>query len=363
MKKLIIIASAVLAGSPAFASKARIEALGNSRQLVDVQYTFERPYLLHSLGEMATIEWGAKGDAATTHAEGGFLKKHDDSIYGLYLGRKSADFSASALAVTGALTEQNPINLLYGFKAMDLSWGTNLKYTAGKDETGASDKKASSLGASVGVTNGTWEAELVLGLLGKTEVGSENVESKSNYKLGFGYNLSEMMHAYVTTAATKAEKTAGTTTTALEYAATEVGFINTLVKNEDVNFFYGVKYLMSEVKEADAALAAVGVAKGKKSLLPIWMGIEANAASWLVLRASVAQNVLINEEKNATDKISDVDSITFNAGAGLKLGKGMLDLYFTKANAAGTTAQDAGTGNLNLAKDGFLSKASYTYNF
>lgn len=347
MKKLIVIATAVLAGSPAFASKARVEALGNSRQLVDVQYVFERPYLLSSVGELATIEWGAKGDAAAPHAEGGFLKKHDDSIYGLYFGRKSTDFSAAVkdfntLATNDVLAEQNPINLLYGSKIGDITYGVNLKYSNGKDEA-TNDQKVTSTGLSLGATNGTWEAEAVVGLVGKSEATNSTLESKGNTKIGVGYNINETMHAYADYKMTKVDGTVGTTTQTVEKTIMNVGFINTLIKNDDANFFYGIAYSSDKIKD--------GV---ETQTLPVWMGIEANATSWMTLRASLLQNVLINESKAASGKKTDADSIVFNAGAGLKLGKGMLDVLF------GNAAQN---GNLDAAAAGFLSKASYTYTF
>lgn len=346
MNKLIVIAALALAGSPALASKARVGALNNSRQLVDVQYTFERPYLLNNVGELATIEWGAKGDAAAPHAEGGFLKKSDEAVYGLYFGRKSADFDALVGAgAAGLQEEQNPINLMYGTKMGDLSWGATLKYSNGKSDT--NEAKVSTMGLAAGVTNGTWEAELVLGLTGKSEITGNSVESKGNTKIGFGYNISDMMHAYADYKMAKGDITTAGTTTSLESTTMNVGFINTLVKNDDANFFYGVAYSSSTVKDVSEA-----------SSLPVWMGIEANATSWMVMRASVQQNVLINETTNKTvtpNVKTDADSIVFNAGAGIKLGKGMLDVSFAQV--------DRDAGQFNYAKDGFLSTAAYTYNF
>lgn len=365
MKKLIVVAAAVLAGSPAFASKARVNALGNSRQLVDVQYTFERPYLIHNIGELATIEWGAKGEGANPHAEGGFFKKADDSVYGLYFGRKSADFSAVIQKANAAplsftvLEEQNPINVFYGMKSGDLSWGATLKYSNGKND--ASDRKVSTMGLAAGVTNGVWEAELVLGLVGKSEetvaTNSRTVESKGNTKIGFGYNLNDTMHAYVDYKTVKIE---GDTAAAAGVEATvektdmNLGFINTVVKNDDVNFFYGVAYSSSNTKDTE-----------ETSTLPVWMGIEANATSWMVMRASLQQNVLINtvttKVANTPDSKADLDSIAFNVGAGIKLGKGMLDVSFNKDNAG--AAANAGKGEFNYAAGGFLTQAAYTYNF
>jgi len=349
MNKLIVIATLALAGSPALASKARVATLGNSRQLVDVQYTFERPYLLSSVGDLATLEWGGTGDAASPHAEGGFFKKSGDDVFGLYFGRRSTDFDASVTAVNAAggalLREQNPINVFYGSKSGDLTWGVTVKYSNGKSDT--LNKKVSTTGFAAGVTNGTWDVQLVQGLSGKSEQTGVTLESKGNTKIGFGYNLSDMMHAYVDSKTTKGEGVAGGVTTATETSAMNLGFINTLVKSDEANFFYGVSYSTTSSK--------VGAAEATTTALPVWMGLEANATSWMVLRSSLQQNVLINDSKTVAGVKSDTDSIAFNAGAGFKLGKGMLDVNFSSTDEA--------AGEVNFAKSGFFGTAGYTYNF
>ncbi|WP_415062357.1 hypothetical protein [Bdellovibrio sp.] len=346
-----------MAAAPAMASKARVSALANSRQLVDVQYTFERPYLLHSVGELVTVEWGQSGDGAAKepHAEGGLIKKHGESVYGIYFGRKSADFNTAVRTASGAplnftvLEEQNPMNLFYGMKSGDLSWGATLKYSNGKDDS--KKQKATSMGIAAGVTNGTWEAELVLGLAGKTEEEiagvTHTVESKGNTKLGFGYNLSDSMHAY---ADYKMSKIEGDTSAVAGVEATvektnlNVGFINTVAKNDDANVFYGVAYSMETIKDDSETTA-----------LPVWVGIEANATSWMVMRGSIKQNVLLNTTKDKTPggagDATDLDSVVAAAGVGIKLNKGMLDATFTQA----------GAGTIN--SDQLLSNVSYTYNF
>lgn len=359
MKNLLLVAALTVAAAPAMASKARVNALGNSHQLVDVQYSFERPYQIHALGDLATMEWGNKGDGTANepHAEGGFLKKHEDAVYGIYFGRKSSDFNTAVRAANGAplnftvLEEQNPINLFYGMKSGDLSWGATLKYSNGKNDAG--DQKASSAGIAAGVTNGTWEANAVIGLTGKSEEAAggvtHTVESKSNLKVGFGYNLSETQYVYGDYKTSKVEgdtsALAGVEAT-IEKTVINVGFINTLVKTEDANFFYGIAYSSDKIKDGDEVQA-----------LPVWMGIEANATSWMVLRASIKQNVLINETKTAAGSKSDLDSVAFNAGAGFKLGKGMLDANFGTANK----------GQLNFgngaAGQEFLTNVAYTYMF
>nr|CAE47738.1 major outer membrane protein [Bdellovibrio bacteriovorus] len=374
MKKLLVVAALTMAAAPAaMASKARVSALAGSRQVLDFQTAFDRPYQFMALGSQATIEWGAADTktaptgpgtgtfaAANPHAEGGFLMKSDDMAYGAYLGRRSTAFNDAVAAavdsgITNLMTEQNPINLYYASKMGEWTWGVTVKYSNGKDEvadisgTGLVEAKASSMGLAVGASNGTFDVELVQGLTGKTERGDASVESKGMTQIGFGYHINENMEAYAQYGMVKADITDGNAANDFTYDRTgyAVGFVNTVSKTEDANFFYGIAYESGKIKDV-----------AEQSMLPVWMGIEANATSWMVLRASVKQNILINETKvsAANDAKVDVDSIAFNAGLGFKLGKGMLDASFGTANQGHLSFSD-GTA------DKFLSNVAYTYNF
>lgn len=360
MKHLLLVAAVVAAAPAAMASKARVEALGNSRQIVDFQTAFDRPYQFMALGSQATIEWGDKtqawGAGAATqtleaHAEGGFVMKSDTHAYGAYVGRRSDAFNTAVLAGIGAglsanaLLEQNPLNLFYATKTGEITWGATVKYSNGKDE--ANDAKSSSTGLALGAQFGAWEAEITQGITGKSEFGANSIESKGMTQIGVAYNINENMMAYGNYGMIKADADiGGNSTTVLDVTSFGAGFVNTVVRTEDANFFYGVAVNQTKVKGDSETLA-----------LPVWMGIEANATSWMVLRASVKQNILLNEEKDeASGNKEDVDSVTFAAGAGFRLGKGMLDASFGTANAGHLSFSDG-------AADQFLSKVAYTYTF
>ncbi|WP_374031883.1 hypothetical protein [Bdellovibrio bacteriovorus] len=338
MKKILVAAALTMAAAPAaMASKARVNALAGSRQIVDIQTAFDRPYQFMALNTMATIEWGSADTKAATpgavteatpHAEGGFLMKSDDMAYGAYLGRRSEAFSTvvDASGIAGLLNEQNPINLYYASKMGEWTWGVTVKYSNGKDElnAGGATAEASSSGLALGATNGTWDVELVQGLTGKSELGADSVESKGMTQIGVGYKINDKMEAYGKYGMVKADITSGGTDSTYEQSGFELGFVNTVVNAEGANFFYGVAYSSGKIED-----------QAEVSALPVWMGIEADATSWMVMRASVKQNIIINETKvtAANDAKVNIDSIDFNAGLGLKLGKGMLDASFGTANA------------------------------
>lgn len=350
MKKLLVVAALVTAAAPAaMASKARVGALNNSRHLVDFQTAFDRPYQFMALSEQATMEWGTNGEAASPHAEGGFVKRHGDASFGAYFGRRSADFSGainyanSQIPGTGKLLlEQNGLNLFYASKMADWTYGATLKYSNGKKDS--IEGKTNSMGLSLGMTDGTWNFELVQGINAKSEyndgVVDAEVESKGLTSLTVGYNVNPEMEVFGNFKTTKVDGTVNGSTTTVETTSYKVGMVNTLVKTDEGNFFYGVELASSKVKDGD-----------ESTTLPVYMGVEANAASWLVLRGTVAQNVILNETKTNAGVKSDLDSTTVAAGAGVKFGKSMIDASF-----AGTT-----TGVINA--NNFFSQVGYTYNF
>jgi hypothetical protein len=367
MKKLLVVAAIATAASPAFASKARTAALGQSPQLTDVQYVFEAPYDLGEVGEMVTIEWGATDPTPDTkpHAEGGFIKKHNEMWYGLYLGRQSVDFNTAVTragtaafgSTTGLLREQNPINLMAASKMGDLTWGVNFKYAKGFNETVAGKAKSELMGLAAGVSGGAWSVALVQGLTGKTEnaAGTE-VKSKNNSKIAFDYDMSDSLYVFADYKMTETSFEGGTVNN-VKGTIMNVGLVNTLVKADGINFFYGVAYNSTEAKPNTGS-------KNTITGLPVWLGVEADATSWMVLRSSIKQNILINENKGenftATNK-KDVASTEMAAGLGFKLGKGMLDATFTTATSGSLSfgGDTDGAGG----DDSFLSQVSYTYMF
>jgi len=83
MKKLFVIAAVTLASGAAFASKARVSALGNGAHLTDAQTIFQNPADMTLWGDWATFEMGTGGpftytpssaNTATTSHEGGLVR-------------------------------------------------------------------------------------------------------------------------------------------------------------------------------------------------------------------------------------------------------------------------------------------------
>lgn len=402
MKKILLIAALTMASAPAFASKARMTALSNAAHIVDVQTSFEKPWQFAANGELATIEFGpantaiaAAGDAK---AEGGFVRQMNDSYLGAYVGRSPTalvavanQFTYSATAGTSSafvFQPNNPLNLFYASKAGDITWGANLFYLSSNVKTATSgansikDRKTNATGFSVGASNGTWDVSLVQGLSGKGEfttaagtvtataaaalggavqtiaVGNTfTITSKNSTKLMGGYKMDSLYYYGAYTMGGSKVENGSTEVADLENTDILLGAVNTH-KADGVDFFYGIAVNQTTAKNK----TGTGT-KAETLKLPMIVGVEADATSYLVVRGSLTQNFpLIGSTKTddgnaaTTDETDTLgESTAVNAGVGLKLGKFLVD-------ATATTATDA-KGRFGFDAAGFVANASLTYNF
>lgn len=359
MKKLLVVAALTMAAAPAMASKARMTALGNSAHLIDTTTIFVNSADVHYLGDFATIEFGTADNAAgTPHAEGGFVRSSAMGKWGAHLGRQSATVnefvdSVNAGAGPDLLKEQNALDLIYGTELGGQKWGFGLHYSNAKDEKNAlatnGKRKVSTLGASVGVRNDIWNAYLRFGLTGKTEsdlaAAPNKLEQKGLYDLGGGYWI-DTLYVDAKFLTTKGNFTSTGVNTDIEKTTYSVGVTDN-VKVDGGNFFYGARFANEELKTSPGNKAtAMG--------LPVLAGIEVDATSWMVLRGSITQTVLLGETKvDSTPEVktSLLNDTTVAAGAGLKFGKLTFD----------GTLEGSTTGKVNA--DTLLANASVTYLF
>jgi hypothetical protein len=349
MKKLLVITALTLASTSAFASKARMTSLSSSAHLVDTQTVFVNPSDLNLMGSWATFEMGATNGAltptSTPNAEAGFSRAMGDARWGFYLGHTGTASSLRQTAAAGIFpSEENPINLFYAAKMADISWGLGLNYSnTDKKATG----KQSTMGLTAGMRMGPWDASLGLGLTDTAEVATRKWTGKNAMDLRAGY-LMDVWYFYgqIMTSGGK-DETAGVTAADLDNSTTKLGVVNT-AKVDGGEFFWGAAYSM--VKTDNKSNAATG--KVETTNLPFSIGIEADAASWLVLRGSVTQTVLLSSNKVGTgDTTTIANDTTVNAGTGIKFNKFLLD-----ATLAGST-----TGAIN--GNTLMANAALTYNF
>lgn len=353
MKKMLVLAAVALVTTPAFASKARLNALQNPAHTSDTRDVFARPDQALVHGEFATLEVG--GTAGTPNAEGGFSRKMgDNGALGAYLGnKKGLAHDSLSQSASYTFTIQNPLNVYYANKMGDLAWGLGLQYANSENKIAKSKSSAMGLTASA-TSNAGWNAQVSLGLTGEATIAdTTKVEQSSPMSIGGGYQM-DSLYVYAGYDVVGAKtKVSGTGTGDKTSTTMKVGAVNSH-KKDGADFFYGIEYNSNVTQEKTAGTKD----KTEKTMLPVIVGIEADAASWLVVRGSITQNVLMGSTKTtpdgaaATTDTSMTDNTVVAGGMGLKLGKFTVDGTLAGA-AAGKLGSDAN----------FMADLGITYKF
>jgi hypothetical protein len=382
MKNLITLAL-VLASTSAFATRARVTALGNSPHLTDVTYVYGNATWMMTLADSLTIESGATANNFATAgaapnatntsnvslgSEGLMIRSMGDAKFALGLGHDdSTVFANRGLANTAAVNaalvwnikpQQNPLFLAYAMKMGDMSVGAGLRYSNFDDKK--NDEKESSMALNFGARSAAWDVALDLGLTDEWKTGTTNAQPSDSYKgksaisLTGGYNVTETMYvnAGFKTGGAKLED-AATEVADIAYTNITVG-VTESIKKDGAEFFYGAGLLSAstEEKKSDTKITAMK--------MPLIIGLEAEANSWLTLRGSVTQTLLlVDSDKTATAGVASVEtspganSTTLAAGAGLKFNKVTVDGSIL---AGGSQVINATAGNL-------LGQVGLTYAF
>jgi hypothetical protein len=366
MKKQIALAAglAVLA-APAFASKARLQALGEdvngSFYVNDNRNVFLNVAEVNNHKDLVTFEWGAADaddDTAAPRAEGGFFRSHGNMVYGVQLGRVSSLQQLkndSGTGFAGTLDANNNIDLFVGGDA-GIKWGATLSYVSEKDD--ANDDKASGMDLALGVSQGNLSGYLKYGLAGTLETTGEELERKGAMEVGGSYLLNDYtLFAQYSTA--KLESDAAGDTDDYEATSMMIGAGRATKLNDKATLFTRVSYM--NVSETDDMTASDE--ELKTSLVPVVIGLEYDAASWLTLRGSVSQAIWSNSELDG-DKSTVANSTVVNAGASLKFGDLTVDGVIGN-NVDGATPGNNGTstGEGQLRTDSLMSRVSVSYRF
>lgn len=341
MKRTLVLAM-LLAGSSVFASTARMSALQNATHIQDVNTVFSIPSDMMYVPELMAIDFGMTGasPAVGDAAEGGMIKAMGDARLGFFVGTVDAARTGTYLGI------ENPFSVAYGAKAGDVNWAVLFTYASStkKSPTAAStdDKKQSymNLAGSAVMGDVTFGANLGLGNTAQGNGTSDSVKySKAPMSAFVKYAMGDWTAYGSYGMATEKDDSSGTEVKT-DTTDLVIGAINSM-KKDGADFFYGASYTMGTSK--------TGSTKTDTTRLPVIIGIEADAASWLTLRGSVTQNVLLGSTKT-TETDSAPHNTKVAAGAGLKFTKAVLDMTLSAAT----------TGNLNASLG---ANAGLTYMF
>lgn len=391
MKKQLTLALglAVLA-APAFASKARLQALGEdnygSQYINDNRNIWLNAAQINNHKDLVTVELGSENtadNAATPRGEAGVYKAMGNLVYGLHLG--GASTTSNALRLASGLANANEQNNIDAFVGGDagLKWGANLGYARGSNEVRADGASTESmrtrLGVIAGDTQGYANVNLINNAKGTGFAGGagQKFEGKLGYQVG-------AIHAWEgNTVFAEYRNFEGEGTTALgkndiAFNQLQVGIGRVERLNDKTNLFLKASYVMGEA-ENDASTAtvfggncgtgnaALGCKEYTTSQVPVVIGLETEATSWLTLRASVSQVVWGSEEDKSNER-SLANSTAINAGATLKFGElsvdGVIGNNADGAAAGASTGPAANeTASGTIRTDSLMSRVSMTYRF
>lgn len=382
MKQLLVIAVA-LASVNAFASRARVTALGNSAHLVDTQTVYNNPSDIFRLpSDYVTLETGATGSAPGTasagkyaNAEGMIVRTYGESKFGLSLGHQSQNASAwngatadaiglRHLATTLGLTadaniaktdQQNPLELTYGMKNGDMNLAGTLVYSNFNDKqaTAGNVAKESSSGIRLGANSGNWDASLRLGLSNTVEIQTGNkLTGTTAIGLGGGYWMDSMyLFGDYSTAGVKEQNAAGTDQYKLNLSTIKIGALDS-IKKDGNELFYSASLVSTSTKDDTSGAKITGMT------LPVVIGLELDTNSWMTLRGSVTQTVLINQSKTETSTATTAETDPGKSNTAVAMGVG---LKLNKVTLDGSLVANSNTGLINSSA--LLANAGLTYWF
>ncbi|MEA9356737.1 hypothetical protein SHI21_11000 [Bacteriovorax sp. PP10] len=369
---VLVIAGLAVLSTNAFASKARVQALGQdgnrgSEYIADSRNVFRNPAALNETKNYLVTEWGTAVNSDANNApraEGGFFREMGAFNYGLYLGN---DGSMNTTRVAnGFLAQDNALDLFIAGD-MGVKWGARLHYAGGKDEatTAGVNKKNTAYGIGLGVVAGAIEGYANVDISDKSEgaaASGDEWKLKPSYLVGGSFTWTDYTF-FASYENTKAEQKLAAANTTAKTSAIVVGAGRTMEINPTARVFGDVKVSIASSEDTTGGAAA---GKTKTNTLPVTFGMEADATSWLTLRGAVSQNVFLNETKDVNGKKKTNANQTFvNAGATLNFGKLKVDGLIGTSDAArnGTVSANNGTNQGTLTTDNLLTKVAVSYWF
>lgn len=395
MKKQLTLALglAVLA-TPAFASKARLMALGESENgsffINDNRNIFLNAAEANNHGDMVTFEWGDNNgtDSDTdANAEGGILYSNKNFVYGIHMGsqtgfeRMLGSLSVPAASLQNSLYKPNTTIDLFLAGDAGFKWGANLSYSKANNDTfggqtgvySSQKSDSNSMDLNVGATFGNLSVYVDSTLVGEmtmkqgtgTPAGTTpktTLDSKGRYELGASYKLNNYT-VFAQASMADFEAKVGGAKTDIESKFYTIGAARTERISDKTMMFVKLSASQQDTKGFSTTGEILNKNDIKTTRVPVAIGFEHDATSWLALRGSIAQNLWSSQDDDATKKRTLANSTSLNAGATLKLGDFNVDGLIGAGNdgSGNITARDSQKGVLSM--DNLMTRVSMTYRF
>lgn len=384
-RNLLVIAGLAVLSTSAFASKARMEALNQdsvrgSEYISDSRNIFRNPAHLNTMSNYLITEWGTSSatDSQTNpRAEGGFFRSTGAFNYGVYLGNNNTVLNPASNGVTvpantvspSFLRQDNAIDLFFAGD-MGLQWGAKIHYASSKDESvAANTRENDALAIGLGVAAGGFDAYVDFTLSDKSTgntavagttpvvpagIASDEFEVKPSFLVGGSYTWNETTF-FANYEKDKAEQRLNNVSSTYKYDAIIAGAGRIWDINPTAKVFTDAKVVIASFQTTGPKL--------KSQTLPITIGMEAEATSWLTLRGSVSQNIILNDEEilvgTAVRERTVSNSTDVSAGATLNFGKLKVDGMIGTTSSTGTAGTETGV----LSTSNLLTRVGVSYMF
>lgn len=419
MKKMLSMALLMALIIPqAFATKARLIALGmdeldneGSYYIEDSRNIFLNVANINDYADTLIFEWGEDGlfptaggnnndsasydTDASPKAQGGFLKSHENFVYGLYLGNESNTSSLLKILSTAKSaapsddfldTSDNQVDLFFGSNHNGMDWGLNLVYT--KSDFESTDSEDQGYAIRLGAKTEQWNVFVNSSLSGESKrtfsSGTENQEFDGSIGLhiGGGYNVTDegRVYGYFKSFGWDQKDSARTIVADRDVEASfttySLGYGHVMEQDS------GRLFTDIHMRKRDIEVEFADASKVDELIVPLTIGYEAEATSWLTLRGSVRHNLYGVTKNDNYSELNPViaslagnifgsdtsgkkstirNSTTVNAGASLTFGSLVVDgVIGTTLNSATPQAR-VNSSSLNL--DEALARVGATYSF
>jgi len=371
-KQLVIAAGLAVLSTSAYATKARMEALGQDGErgsllFEDSRDVFHNPAHVNDMKNYVVLETGTalagtnEDSAATPEAEGGWYGEAGSFAYGVYLNGKRDDVeihddnTGDVSVLTGSTVSGrtnyaevgNQVDIFIGGDA-GMQWGVNVNLSSFKNEV--AQQEQSGMGVGLGVVMGDMEAYANLGIKDESEGGlatGDKWEADMGINVGGAYKLGDytLQLDYRTGGHTDTVSSVAT-----ERSATEITVgLGRIMETTAGKWFYNLGFYKnaSEIKTGSTTI------ENDSNRIPLTVGFEADATSWLTLRGSASQSLRGSGESSALGsgkKIQSANTTSVATGATLNFGKLKVD--------GSIVTQATGTWNFDT-----LSRVSLHYWF
>ncbi|MBC7396393.1 MAG: hypothetical protein H7333_03025 [Bdellovibrionales bacterium] len=374
---LALVLALAVVSSPAFASRARLESLGEGKNgsyyIDDSRNMFLNPAQIVHYKKKLFLELGpdtvGAPDVAVSanRGQGGFTNTFGDFTYGVYMNQTSQAtlgiVQIGTAALGGAGTFLAPDSTLEFTLAGEagLNWGISLFYAGNEDKVALLNRTASQVGARIGVEAANFQAFSTVGIVSKSTIdGAAELKGNVGIDAGATYKMSDaIVFAKFTATGADVNPTGGTTTE---------------IRNTQYGLGLGWKHEMTKMTnlyarlEADYQKLARGTTDNRTWNIPVSVGAEAQALSWLAIRGSIQQS-LLGQTWSLNNRSSLAGTTTVAAGLGLTFGDVQIDGLVATNGANNPTNNITGFGTAPVSNTGFgfgdnmLTRLAMTYNF